>query len=190
MTPSNQRALGRPLVFLLCGLVPLGCKSGNNIVSQPEQIDRFTQSANDVQSSAFAQRPGVIDILFVVSNAPSMCVKSAKVSAAFSNFLSQIEQAHLDYHIGVVTSDLSNSKSGGWLVKDSAGDSFLTTSTTNASQAFASIIATVGSNGTPGPPQLLLAAATALHDPLNSGANQGFLPQRGFVGGDRGRRRG
>ena len=161
--------------FLLLGLLGLiGCKSNNNIVSLPEQIDTFTQGSNDVQSSTFAQRPGVLDILFVVSNAPSMCVKSAKVAAAFSNFLAKIQEAQLDYHIGVVTSDLSQAKSAGHLVKDGAGDTYLTSATPNAAQAFASIIASVGSDGTPDS-QPLLAAATALRDPLQSGANAGFL---------------
>lgn len=158
----------------LC-LAPLACK-GTNIVKVGEQTDTFIQKGQDQQTETFSQRPGAIDILFVLDNQPYMCAPSTKLAAEFQVFITQLNTFGLDFQIGVVASDMDNPMFQGKLVADSANDLFLTSSMTTTALVtnFGQMITRCGSNGSTNS-QPLLAAATALQPPLSSGNNSGFL---------------
>lgn len=154
-------------------LAAAGCK-GTNIVKVGNQTDTFVQKGKNAQSAVFNQKPGVIDILFVVDNSPSMCDKRARLSSDFSQFLAQLAVSNLDFHIGVVTTDMVSPAYSGRLVKGPAGETFLANTTPNLAAEFSGIIAAIGDNGS-ADSEPLLAGATALQPPLLNAANAGFV---------------
>ena len=164
---GDLRSLRRPALFVALTLFALASCKGNKIVGVASQVDTFLQNDQGQQSETFNQRPGVVDILFVVDDSPNMCEKQQKLAGNFSTFLAQLPST-LDFHIGVITSTSAT------LVADSSGESYLTPQTANLSQAFSQMIASVGSNGLPNAQPLSLAAQ-ALQDPFKSAQNPGFL---------------
>ncbi len=168
--PRSSRAL----LAALCGL-PLACK-GTNIVKVGSQTDTFVQKGQDQQTLTFSQRPGAIDILFVLDNQPYMCAPGQKLAAEFQVFITQLNTFGLDFQIGVVTSDMDNPQFQGKLVPDNGSDLYLTSAMTTSALVndFGQMIANVGSTGSTNS-QPLLAAATALQPPLSTGTNSGFL---------------
>lgn len=106
---------------------------------------------------------GLVDILFVADNSGSMSFEQTYMAQRFHSFLGQLDARHVDYRIGVVTSDISSSATSstaddgassslyneprainqngalqdGNLVKFDNGSVYLTTSTANKEQLFA-----------------------------------------------------
>lgn len=52
---------------------------------------------------------GMVDILFVDDNSGSMSFEQKNMATHFPNFLNQLDQRMLDYRIGIITTDISNS---------------------------------------------------------------------------------
>ena len=161
--------------MVLAVLLIAGCK-GTNIVKVGDQTDTFVQQGQNQQTETFSQRPGNIDILFVLDNQPYMCAPSQKLASEFQVFITQLNTFGLDFQIGVVTSDMTDTQFQGKLVGDNSGDLFLTSSMTSSALVtdFGQMISNVGSTGSTNS-QPLLAAAAALQPPLSTGANAGFL---------------
>ena len=51
------------------------------------------------------QRINTVDVLLVVDNSCSMIEEQGKLSTNFPNFIQYFEDAEVDWHIGVVTTD-------------------------------------------------------------------------------------
>lgn len=50
---------------------------------------------------------GLVDILFVDDNSGSMSFEQAQMANRFSSFISNLDNRHIDYRIGVITTDVS-----------------------------------------------------------------------------------
>ena len=108
-----------------------------------------------------------VDILLVVDDSCSMGPYQSKLSTNFEEFISFFTDANVDYHIGVITTDVMAESAGNIL-----GD-IITTETENASDVFGEIVS-VGTAGS-GNEMGLHAAYLALTEPRVSTTNAGFI---------------
>lgn len=134
------------------------CKPDNELVRR-STIDTFYQNPTDA-----------VDVLWVIDNSLSMADEQAEVADKFSQFISGIEESQLDFHIGVVTTDMSSPDGRGQLIGDPP---YLTNDTKDYEALFAERVQ-VGVDGSDRE-KGIDAAYTALTEPLRSGANAGFL---------------
>lgn len=124
------------------------------------------------ETDTFSQAPSnEVDILWVVDNSHSMSEEQASVSAGAGEFVGNLEATGMDFHLGVVTTDVdaSNVDAGALLGNPPVLDSSLG----NYEALFKSrvLVSTGGSDQEKG----LQAAITALTPPLTNSRNVGFL---------------
>lgn len=132
------------------------------------------QSVEDHTLPPMPRRP--LDVLFVIDDSCSMGDDQTRLSDNFDAFFGPFTARQVDFHIGVVTTDMDATDRKGQLVKvpgSSPEATFLSNATPDLSAAFTSLV-NVGSNGS-SIEQGLGAASAALHDPLLTGANAGFV---------------
>ncbi len=105
-----------------------------------------------------------VDLLWVVDNSCSMYEEQTALAANAAAFLDYLDDAGIDYQVGVVTTDSA-----------SMGASTITPTTPDAAAAFAAAVA-LGTSGS-GTEQPLLQAYAAVTPPLidPGGANEGFV---------------
>lgn len=92
---------------------------------------------------------GRVDILFVNDNSGSMSFEQNHIASRFSNFIATLDQKQLDYRIGIITTDVSDSSNppraingngalqDGRLITFENGQPFLESSTQNKEALFA-----------------------------------------------------
>jgi len=117
----------------------------------------------------FLQEPtNKVDILWVVDNSRSMEGEQAEVASKFAAFIGNVEASNADFHIGVVTTDMTDPDQRGKL----QGDPLYLTSSDDYIPLFQErvLVGTAGSDQEKG----IDAAWTALSEPLVSGFNGGF----------------
>jgi len=165
------------LIGLICVLaaaaVP-GCEETRlHVVTR--HYDLFFPGGS-LQVDSFVQKAAAqIDILWVVDNSPSMQDEQNNLANNFNSFISIIEQSQVDYQIGVISTDMELAGHQGEL----QGSPKIIVRGPNAESQFANNVR-VGTGGA-GNEQGLLAAYTALTEPLISGANAGFLRTGGAL---------
>ncbi len=158
-----------------CALLAAGFScSKEKLVTIAELTDTFTQGTGAQNTLNFKQNSALVDVLFVVDNSPSMCEKQQALAQKFQAFIAAFEAQQMDFHVGVVSTDMYNPTFQGKLVAKAGNPTFVTGATPNLSQVFAENLAEVGLGGSPRS-QGLLAAQAALTEPLAGGANTGFL---------------
>jgi hypothetical protein len=149
--------MNRLAVVALLGTI--SCKSDNEVVRR-SQLDTFYQSATDM-----------VDILWVIDNSLSMSDEQAEVASKFGEFIESIEATGLDFHVGVITTDMESTEIGrGQLLGD---PTYLTRDDDEYIAAFQERIQ-VGIQGSDRE-KGLDAAITALTEPIVSSSNAGFL---------------
>ncbi len=126
----------------------------------------------NMQYDTFYQEPSnAVDILWVVDDSISMEDEQEKMAARFSTFIAHIEETNIDFHIGVVTTDVDPDNDGrGQLVGDPI---YLTSADDNYEELFHDRVQ-VGTDGSD-KEQGLEAAYQAVTEPYASDANAGFL---------------
>jgi len=142
---------------LCLALVCVGC-------SQEQQIFR------DRTREVFYQEPSDdVDILWVVDNSQSMADIQAKVGEGFSDFIEGLEEVGVDFHIGVVTTDMDHYEQAGML---QGVPQIITPDTEDFGAVFAERVqvGTDGSNMEKG----IDTAYKALTSPMIFEANAGF----------------
>lgn len=110
-----------------------------------------------------------IDILLVVDSSGSMADEQEKLATNFQSFIQSFTASLVDYHIGVITTDVANQAVAGVLQGDIP---YITPETPDAEAVFAASVR-VGDSGS-GLEMGFDAAARALSEPNRSGANAGF----------------
>src|SRR3984957_3734874 len=87
-----------PKALLVGCLAVLACQNTKlqGVVSETQQIDTFDQTTR-AQS----------DILWVVDNSGSMAREQDQLAASFPKFFAYLQEAQLDYRIGVTTTDVT-----------------------------------------------------------------------------------
>lgn len=111
-----------------------------------------------------------VDVLWVVDNSGSMSDAQNAIAENFENFIYAFTSLGLDYHMGVITTDMYDPRHQGKLQGDPA---YLTGDTVGAEEKFLDMVL-VGDSGS-GSEQGFDAIQAALTEPLLSGANAGFL---------------
>ena len=110
----------------------------------------------------------VVDVLWVVDNSCSMDEELNQVSTNFSTFIDEWTQLDLDYHLGVVTTDMATAGHSGELQGP-----YITPATADPHTAFLDQV-DQGSSGS-ADEKGFAAVQAALTEPLVSGANAGFF---------------
>jgi hypothetical protein len=150
-------------------------QDGTQVVEQFVQdgtakVDTYAQTGFH-QVDAFVQKAAAeVDILWVVDNSASMAQEQTNLANNFTSFISYIDTSLIDYHIGVIATDMDAAAYQGKLVGTTK---VINRQTPNAEQVFSTNVR-VGTTGG-GFEMGLLAAHDALSEPLLSGANAGFL---------------
>ncbi len=149
------------MLVLAAAVVAAGCKNENDVVRR-------------TQTDVFYQEPSnEVDILWVVDNSQSMADEQAEVALRFREFITSIEDANLDFHIGIVTTDLDpDNPDRGDLVAPDGGTPYITPDTDNYETLFQYRVQ-VGIDGSDRE-KGIGAAYEALTEPRLSGANEGF----------------
>lgn len=109
-----------------------------------------------------------IDVLFVIDDSCSMENDQRQLAANMRSFFNTFQAGQVDFHVGVVTTDMYAEDRGGRLVAP-----FLTQNTPNVTQLFQSMVM-VGTGGS-GDERGLSAQYAALHPPLSTTTNAGFV---------------
>lgn len=121
------------------------------------------------QSDVFLQEPtNEVDILWIVDNSNSMEDEQEAIAEKFQEFITNIEDANADFHLGVVSTDLDDPDQNGKL----QGEPLFLTPADDYVPLFQERIQ-LGIDGSQNE-KGIDAALTALTEPLLSGYNQGF----------------
>lgn len=116
-----------------------------------------------------------IDVLFVIDDSCSMLNDQRQLSDNMRSFFATFLAGQVDFHVGVVTTDMVETNRGGRLVAP-----FLTHQTPNVTSAFQEMVM-VGTGGSPDE-RGLSAAFAALRPPLSTTVNAGFIrPEADFA---------
>jgi hypothetical protein len=143
-------------LLLLLGLC--ACKESESKIHRLSDLEVFLQEPTNM-----------VDILWVVDNSQSMADEQAKIAARFDGFVTGINEAGVDWHIGVVSTDLDDEDQAGLLLGE---PSVLTSTTPDYRELFGSMVqlGITGSDMEKG----IDAAYKALSQPRVSGVNNGF----------------
>ncbi|MCB9745483.1 MAG: VWA domain-containing protein [Alphaproteobacteria bacterium] len=123
------------------------------------------------KTDTFTQEPSSkVDILWVIDNSVSMEGEQQRVAEGFDSFIANIDETNIDFHIGVVSTDLDlDNPSRGQLIGDPP---YLTSDDDYVGEFESRVrVGTDGSDKEKG----LGAAVDAVTEPLASGANLGFV---------------
>lgn len=123
----------------------------------------------EIFAETFIQDADPVDVLWVIDNSSSMGQEQARVIAEISAFFTWFETLELDYHMGVVTSDIVTPTMQGRL---QGSPLWIERGTANAEAELAEAI-DVGTDDQ-GDESGLRAAELALSEPLLSTDNAGF----------------
>jgi len=142
----------------LSSLLAAGCSIDNS-------VERRTYT------EVFLQEPNQeVDILWIVDDSPSMAEEQLLIAQGFGAFISTIEDTNIDFHIGVVSTDMDLANANrGVLVGE---PSYLTSSDDYIGLFQDRVQVGVGGSDKE---KGLSAALHALTEPMASGPNQGFL---------------
>lgn len=111
-----------------------------------------------------------MDVLWVVDNSLSMREEQEKLGRNFPRFISILDKFDIDYHVGVISTDMDRPDHRGKLL---GNPKVITPSTAGSTAAFARNV-NVGTGGN-GNEQGFYAAARALTGDVHKGPNGGFL---------------
>jgi hypothetical protein len=142
-------------------LILAGCTVDQEVVRQ-KQTDLFYQEPTDE-----------VDILWVIDNSVSMQDEQVEVGAKFQDFIGNLETTGVDFHVGVVTTDLDNPDENGKLQAPEGEPAFLTARDEDYQARFAERVQ-VGVEGADRE-KGIGAVLKALSEPLASSFNAGFL---------------
>lgn len=152
-------------------LLTSGCGIENDLEGQPAE-EPEASPPNPVQVDELAQLGrAMVDVLFVVDNSGSMGEEQEALGASFPAFMSYFLTSGLDYHIGVVSTDMRDPTHSGRL-QGWAGDAWIDATTPNPEEVFP-LMASLGTRGSGDERGLDAARAAVEHAKV--GANMGFV---------------
>lgn len=120
--------------------------------------------------------PTEVDILLVVDDSGSMSDEQQKLSEGFEDFVVFFDVADVDYHIGVVTTDMDTDPG---LLKEAGGVRVIDRDTEDAADVFADLVR-VGVTGS-GYERGIDAAQAALSQAMLDGPNAGFFREEALL---------
>ena len=105
-----------------------GCSSENNITgrAQPAVVANPPEAENPTQQDRIVQVPQPeVDILFVIDNSCSMFEEQNLLANNFGPFMEFFTGSGLDYHIGVISTDMSNTANHAGKLQQAGGVSYI-----------------------------------------------------------------
>ncbi|MDP6932147.1 MAG: hypothetical protein QGG40_04485, partial [Myxococcota bacterium] len=151
----------RAAKMLLLPILAIACSPDNEFTRVP-YTDVFYQEPTDQ-----------VDILWVIDNSQSMADQQAEVASKFDDFIYEIESTELDFHLGVVTTDLDNTEENGKLIAPEGEPLYLSAADEGYEDMFRERVQ-VGIEGSD-KERGIDAAYKALSEPLVTSYNYGFL---------------
>lgn len=133
---------------------------------------RATADPIGEQEDTFTQGGAEVDILLVIDDSCSMADEQAALATNFAAFMSSAATSNGNWHIGVITTDVSKR---GVLQRATGNPPTLTPTTASVATLFEQKVS-VGVSGN-GQEQPYASMALAVSEPNKSGANAGFLRQ-------------
>jgi hypothetical protein len=118
-----------------------------------------------------------VDIVWIIDNSGSMDEELALVKENFASFIEQFVTLDIDYHMGVITTDMMDPAQSGHLL----GGTWITPTTPDPIEAFMALI-DLGAQGSANE-KAFAATEAAFSDPLVSGDNAGFLRDEAALSG-------
>ncbi len=91
---------------ILAALV--GACQGQVAITSVDEGDKFVQGGGHA----------VADLLWVIDNSGTMSEEQASLEAAYGDFMAELLDADIDFHIGVITTDVSDMDTAGVMVGD------------------------------------------------------------------------
>jgi hypothetical protein len=146
---------------LVMGSALMGCTVDQEVVRQ-KHTDLFYQEPTDE-----------VDILWVIDNSISMNDEQVEVGAKFQDFISNLEETGVDFHLGVVTTDLDDPDHNGKLQGPEGEPLYLSAEVEDYQAKFSQRVQ-VGIDGSDRE-KGIGAVIKALSEPLVSSYNSGFL---------------
>lgn len=167
-------------VTAVLALLATGCMEYQPVAQNPDQVGvpnpRPVEPTIQLDRIVQVQQPQV-DVLWVVDNSCSMDEEQKALSTNFPIFMDFFLGSGLDYHIGVVSTDMQDAGQSGRLVS-SDGYRYIDSATANPDQVF-SRMASLGTSGS-GDEKGLDAAWSAL-ELRKEDYNIGFLREESGV---------
>jgi hypothetical protein len=120
-----------------------------------------------------------VDVLFVIDNSGSMAEEQKNLRDNFESFMRYFTDSGLDYHVGVVSTDMDNRQQSGRLIADGSTRYIDNTSTAQAAAASFRERANLGTMGSPDE-RGKDAAYTALTTEANA-TNTGFYREEAVL---------
>ncbi|MBM4321434.1 MAG: VWA domain-containing protein [Deltaproteobacteria bacterium] len=127
------------------------------------------------QVDLYRQQVLVVDVLWVVDNSGSMANERERLATSFAHFIRALQQRRIDYHVGVISTQVEGEGHGGELRPTGGAERFIVPRTPDAVRIFAEMVDFPPGNEREEPG--LEAMRLALSEELRSGANRGFLRQ-------------
>ena len=167
-----------PLSFLFALTVLGGCsESSKNLIIPKAVIPKEEFSEKPKDFSVFNPK---VDILFVIDNSGSMSDAQRNLSRNANLFADAISKVSiLDYHIGVLTTDMDTFNCRNACGKLQGFPTFIEKTTPNLVASLSSRMV-VGTDGS-ATEQMFSPVVAALSSPLETTANQGFYRQDAFL---------
>ncbi|MBX2800397.1 MAG: VWA domain-containing protein [Myxococcales bacterium] len=161
--------LALPLIVLATGCPP-GQTAGSSSTA-PIEPTEVTETQTETVTDTFEVLPHAVDILFVVDNSASMGPAQEALLDSLPRFVEELIAAELDFHLGVVTTDMEDPDQQGKLRRTDDGTFFVDLDTPEAVEVVQKL-ASVGTQGS-GTERGIGAIYTALAL-LSSTFNEGF----------------
>ena len=160
-------------LFLAAAPLMVGCSDYDLRVEDiPDVIVNPSDPAVVSSKDAYMQiQKPEVDVLWIIDNSCSMGDEQNQVANSFPLFMNFFLGSNLDYHIGVVSTDMDNPAESGKLIKGPGNILWIDPLTPDPVGAFAGM-AQLGTNGS-GDEQGILAGYAALE--LQAGHNGAFL---------------
>jgi hypothetical protein len=159
------------LPVFLVGLVGLGCNEYDLASTLPPgDLDNVRPLEEQIRTEKLVQTPTpAVDVLWVIDNSGSMADEQSALTTNFPSFMQYFLGSGLDYHIGVISTDMDVNGESGKL--QDAGDALWIDVDTQFPEDVFADTASMGVNGS-GDEQGIGAAWTALEvkaDTYNAG---------------------
>lgn len=150
----------------------VGCKQDYDIIPPPVGVaNPVTLDNPEVEDAIVQVTPPIVDVLWIVDNSGSMLDDQQALAENFPSFMGYFLDSGLDYHIGVVATDMLDPQMSGRL-REVAGKRWIDNQTIDAPGTFTAM-AEIGANGS-ADERGREACYTAL-ELLKDGYNSGFL---------------
>ncbi len=151
------------------GVLTGAAGTSNVSVGSGSRVDSFAIHANTIA-----------DVLLLVDSSSSMSAEQTKLKAALPTLLTVLDGASVDYHVGVVTTDMKSATRSGKMIVGSNSKVYVEPVTASRSTVLVAM-ATVGVAGSKSE-RGLDATKAALSAPLVTSSNTGFLRANSVLG--------